>query len=1093
MKNPHDLNLDDLRRRFLEPPREFGPTPFFALNDELDHGRIRSALALLADRGCAGVFLHPRSGMTVPYLSEEFFAAIGAAVDACADLGLKAWLYDDYNWPSGSTGMLLLRDRPDLRQRGLEYLHPEVKPGEELTLPGPAVAAFDLGGNLADLRGALDGNRFRAPANLRGRPVIFYLSDMNDRTFAARCAPWTPALDGCLDYLNPEGAAAFIARTHEEYARRFGSHFGQTIPGIFTDEPQLYRAFPWTGRLPEEFKTRRGYDLLDRLHLLVTERGDWRKFRCDFYSLIEELYVESFFAPLRRWCDDHGLLFTGHLGQEEMIARHSVNHGGVFRPLAAMSMPGVDALGAGDPVSGRLFNMECPNFGPRAAAAAARANGSTRVLCETGGGAGWETSPATLKRQCDWLFASGVNFINPHHSLLSIKGLRKRDFPPSHFSQEPWFEHYRLHSEYIARLSGLLSLGEPAVEAAVIFPTSTVRADERGRGNGRGGFDFYLESILSFLAGSQREFELVFEEEAAAGLARAEDDGFVIGGRRAPLVVIPPCHTLGRAMAAEIAKFLDAGGRALGFDTLPGRDENDQDLDGLLLPAFRRALATGRAAQVPGHSGTSSETLGSALDQILPPDTRIVSGPGRAVLTHRRRLPAAEVCFIANLENRTVELDLSFARPKARLEIWDPTETIARPWTWHKHEGDRGLVQLDLHGGESVVLVWSDEGEGTEEKPADQEKSVEMIDGPTGSGGKNSPPLPLVLLPEWELEPESPNVLLIEPWRVKTEKTELPPPELYQNDIHFPPRARRIIRLGRGLAKAAAPLRVFERRASTVRYVDAAEMERGSVFVQRRTGIDLDRWGIYEGIDTFTRLGENLGLFPLTRGFPPPGADYEATASFTLNFIPDDIILVWEDLDEPTRIWLNDRELTGERLTGVGWDPACRGFAVPGLVKKGRNQLRIKSRQPSFPGLAPSLPSIEPVALYGSFALVGRTVTRPQPGPAAGGNFTERGYRYYSGAITMRCRFELPADYHGFDLWLELGEVRECATVRLNGRDAGTRVHPPFNFDVTELARAGANELEVRVCNSAANLLGRPQPSGILSAIRIAAFAAEEG
>jgi len=354
-----------------------------------------------------------------------------------------------------------------------------------------------------------------------------------------------------------------------------------------------------------------------------------------------------------------------------------------------------------------------------------------------------------------------------------------------------------------------------------------------------------------------------------------------------------------------------------------------------------------------------------------------------------------------------------------------------------------------------------------------------------------SPPLPLVLMPEWELEPAGPNVLLIEPWRLKTASVPLPPPEEYRNDIHFPPRARRIISLGRGLARAVAPLRPLERRASTIRYVDAAEMERGSVFVQRRAGIDLDRWGVYEGIDAITRLGENLGLFPLTRGFPPPGAEYEAAASFTLDFIPDDLTLVFEDLGEPTRLWLNGRELTGECLTDVGWDPACRGFAVSTLVKKGRNRLRIKSRQPDWPGLAPSLPALEPVAIYGTFALADRTVVRPQPGPAAGGNFTERGYRFYSGAMTMRCRFELPADYLGFDLWLELGEVREVASARLNGRDAGTRVHPPFNFDVTEMARAGANELEVRVYNSAANLLGRPQPSGILSAIRVAAFAPE--
>jgi len=1101
MNNSDATGLGRLRQRFIAPPREFGPTPFFALNDDLDPERVRAALSLLHDRGAAGVFLHPRTGMTVPYLSEEFWARIGAAIEHCAAIGLKAWLYDDFNWPSGSAGMILLKQRPDLRMRGLEYLTPVIKPGAELVLPGPAVAAFDLGANGRDLRASLDGNRFRAPADLHGKPVIFYEADMNDRTFAAHTTPWSPGLDGCLDYLNPDGAAAFIALTHDEYARRFSAHFGQTIPGIFTDEPQLYRAFPWTGRLAAEFKSRRGYDLVERLYLLVTERGDWRRFRCDYYSLVEELYTEGFFAPLRRWCDNHGLIFTGHLGQEEMIARHSVNHGGVFRPLRALSMPGIDALGAGEPVNGGLFNMECPSFGPRAAQAAARANGTTRVLCEAGGGSGWEASPARLKRQHDWLFASGVNFINPHQSLLSIKGLRKRDFPVSHFKQEPWFEHYRVHADYVARLSALLSEGEPATEAAVIFPTATVRADERGRGNGRGSFDFYFESVLAFLAGNQREFELVFEEEAAEGLAVAQGDRFVISGRAVPLVVLPPCHTLARAMAVEIAKFLDAGGRALCFDTLPGRDERDESLDGLLLPAVRRAIAAGRAAQVPATTGTSSDTLGSALDAVLPPDLRMAD-PTSGLLTHRRRLPGIDVCFIANLEQRPLEMDLSFARPRAFLEIWDPTEALARPWSWEKQNDGRGLVRLDLQPGESVALVWSEEQPAEIAGPADLEPeptadkatdtAAPEAAGETAPPAKiPPPPLPLVFLPEWELLPEGQNALLLEPWRVKTAAPPLPPPSSYENDIHLPPRARRIIGAGRAIYRALAPFGLERLRVSTTRFVEVVEMEKPSAVIQRVTGIDLDRFGIYEGIDALTRLGESVGLYPLTQGFPAPGAAWDATTRFTLDFIPDDLTLVYEDLGEPVRLWLNGCELTGERLTGVGWDDACRGVAVSRLCRRGRNRLRMQSRQPAFSSLSPSLHSLEPVALYGSFALRDRVVTRPADGSGPGGDWAERGYRYFSGAMTLRARFPLPAEYLDYDLWLELGEVRECASVRLNGEDAGVRVHPPFNFDITDLVRAGENLLECRVRNSAANLLGRPQPSGILSAIRVAAFAPE--
>ena len=50
-------------------------------------------------------------------------------------------------------------------------------------------------------------------------------------------------------------------------------------------------------------------------------------------------------------------------------------------------------------------------------------------------------------------------------------------------------------------------------------------------------------------------------------------------------------------------------------------------------------------------------------------------------------------------------------------------------------------------------------------------------------------------------------------------------------------------------------------------------------------------------------------------------------------------------------------------------------------------------------------------------------------------------------------------------LMLDLGDVREIAEVRLNGRDLGILWKPPFRVDVTDTIKAGANLLEVRVTN----------------------------
>ncbi len=50
-------------------------------------------------------------------------------------------------------------------------------------------------------------------------------------------------------------------------------------------------------------------------------------------------------------------------------------------------------------------------------------------------------------------------------------------------------------------------------------------------------------------------------------------------------------------------------------------------------------------------------------------------------------------------------------------------------------------------------------------------------------------------------------------------------------------------------------------------------------------------------------------------------------------------------------------------------------------------------------------------------------------------------------------------------LWLDLGNLRELAEVRLNGQPLGILWMPPFRVEVTRATKPGANRLEVEVVN----------------------------
>ena len=59
-------------------------------------------------------------------------------------------------------------------------------------------------------------------------------------------------------------------------------------------------------------------------------------------------------------------------------------------------------------------------------------------------------------------------------------------------------------------------------------------------------------------------------------------------------------------------------------------------------------------------------------------------------------------------------------------------------------------------------------------------------------------------------------------------------------------------------------------------------------------------------------------------------------------------------------------------------------------------------------------------------------------------------------------------------LWLDLGQVRYCASVRLNGRELGYRFRSPFYFDLGPALKRGKNCLKITVSNTLANALSAP-------------------
>jgi hypothetical protein len=83
------------------------------------------------------------------------------------------------------------------------------------------------------------------------------------------------------------------------------------------------------------------------------------------------------------------------------------------------------------------------------------------------------------------------------------------------------------------------------------------------------------------------------------------------------------------------------------------------------------------------------------------------------------------------------------------------------------------------------------------------------------------------------------------------------------------------------------------------------------------------------------------------------------------------------------------------------------------------------------------------------------------------------GVKYFSGTATYSRVVKIPPDWIRADrtLYLDLGDVEVMAQVTFNQRDLGILWKPPFRLDISSLAKAGDNELEVKVADLWVNRL----------------------
>jgi hypothetical protein len=623
---------------FRRPPVDFYPSVFWNWNDQMSPQRIRQQLKDLADHELPALCILPMprdfrpdstgNRLDVDYLSPEYFSRFKLAMDEARRLGMKAWLYDEGGWPSGSATGRVVKSEPNLGAQTLVVERRQLSPGEKPVTPPGAVAAF------VENEKTLTIVRIRR-SNFQS------------------------------DHLNPAATKRFIDLTHEGYRRSMPEDFGSMFQWAFTDEPAATyfvpgEQMPWTADLPRIFRDQKGYDLIESLPLLlsnpVPQTPAAKRARIDFFDVWSRLFQEAYLFPIRDWCRRYGLLSGGHFGgEDETMGSARYGYGHILRAMRGLDMPGVDTIWR------QLYPGQRNHHFPRYAGSVGRQEGSRLVLTESFCVYGNGLTLAEMKWLIDYQYVRGCNITMMGNYPAGTSGNLMSGERPHYGPMNPLWDYQPLFQNYAARLGYMLSLGEGATEVGLYFPVRDLwaAAPAKSSPEAQANDDVALE-----LEKHQVDFDFVDDDllkpEAVSG-------GVLHAGRMSyPTLVFSLTHAMPARSAQILARFVRGGGRLVAVGALP---ETGPEEHGTLLQELGiTPLRAGEERRI-GKGSVIVADLDQLSRWVHP--TLAIEPASDSLRVTARRLPSGMIYLITNESASWVDAAPRVTAPGS-LRICDP-------------------------------------------------------------------------------------------------------------------------------------------------------------------------------------------------------------------------------------------------------------------------------------------------------------------------------------------------------------------------------------------------------------------------------------
>lgn len=629
----------------------------------------------------------PQTGFrNLPFLSPEMLNDVTYTNEQAHRLGLRSALALTSGWPYGGPYTPVTQAAADIRQKvtliqpsEVSVAIPALEHGESLVAaflgPDPQEGASASAQTLLPTPPA-GATRLTLPSHIppADGAVYWYIQSRTGQQVKRA------ALDANGFVLDHFSSAA-VANHLDKVADKLIGAFGNEPPdSVFSDSLEVFGS-DWTPNLPEEFRNLNGYNIVPYLPDLFAKHPDAKALavRHDWGKTLTQLIDKNYLTQVNNWANAHHTQFRSQTYGYPAVSMSSYSYvdlpegeGPQWRQFSFMRWASSAGHVYGRPIiSSETFTwLHSPAFRATPLDVEEEANrffleGSNQIYCH-----GWPYSPPSAGEP-GWSFYAAAVF-NAHN---------------------PWWIVMPDVTSYLQRVSWILRQGQPANRVAIYLPEDDAwAAFVPGKASITGVMSRWITPALTqAVEDAGYNFDYI---DAAAIKAR---------GIHYPVLILPDVDRISPATLALVEQYEKDGGHVIAVGRIP------EHAPGFLHYAQISAQVAQASHAFFEHPGarvkyiSSDSELGETLHQMVPPGMQLT--PAAPLVGFiRRRLPDADVYFIANTSNVTVDT-MARLRSKYHSGIWlnpyngKATEAFSQDGAWPLHLPPYGSAILLLHHG----------------------------------------------------------------------------------------------------------------------------------------------------------------------------------------------------------------------------------------------------------------------------------------------------------------------------------------------------------------------------------------------------------